>query len=356
MSANDAPGEVDTNNLFGSPNISTASEDDEELIDPEAKKAAEEQRERETVDIDGVPIADKDIKFKAEDIKKKDKMNYFVNVEGAEERAKAAAKKKEAEKRAAEKKAEDEKKATERQAKEAKLNAEKQQAAEKQQIEDVKNYIKKEKSKAAKKKEAEKRAADLKSKLKELFWSGKRKIFTLTLPVSVILIIIIASIVITSIKNDKAEDQLIADALAEVQEMEEMPFRKAVLDIDNNEILDNALVNYNFDEVDGIYDKIIKTMTENIDIARVYMDKAYRIMSYHPDEVERIVYAAELAYSYAPDELEMANDLYSIYMFAKMPDKAAEIDYKLQQINLKSQAEAEESQGSEVPYYNEEDF
>ena len=298
MSANDAPGEVDTNNLFGSPNISTASEDDEELIDPEAKKAAEEQRERETVDIDGVPIADKDIKFKAEDIKKKDKMNYFVNVEGAEERAKAD----------------------------------------------------------AKKKEAEKRAADLKSKLKELFWSGKRKIFTLTLPVSVILIIIIASIVITSINNDKAEDQLIADALAEVQEMEEMPFRKAVLDIDNNEILDNALVNYNFDEVDGIYDKIIKTMTENIDIARVYMDKAYRIMAYHPDEVERIVHAAELAYSYAPDELEMANDLYSIYMFAKMPDKAAEIDYKLQQINLKSQAEAEESQDSEVPYYNEEDF
>ena len=128
------------------------------------------------------------------------------------------------------------------------------------------------------------------------------------------------------------------------------------MEIDNNEILDNALVNYNFDEVDEIYDEIIKTLSEDIDIARVYMDKAYRIMDYHPEEVERIVHAAELAYSYAPDELSIANDLYSIYMFAEMPDKAAEIDYKLQQINLKFQAEAGETQGSEEPYYNEEDF
>ena len=108
--------------------------------------------------------------------------------------------------------------------------------------------------------------------------------------------------------------------------------------------------------VDEIYDEIIKTLDEDIDIARVYMDKANRIMDYHPEEVERIVHAAELAYSYAPDELSIANDLYSIYMFAEMPDKAAEIDYKLQQINLKFQAEAGETQGSEEPYYNEEDF
>ena len=355
MSVNDAPGEVNKDVVFDSPNISSS----EEEIEQEVDKAAEEQKKRETVEIDGIPIEEKEIKYKAEDIKKKGRMNYFVNVEGAEERAKAEAKRKEEEKRAAEKKAEEEKLAAERKAKEARLSAEKRQAAEKQHIEDVKNYIKKEKSKAAKEeKRADRKraAADLKNKLKKLFWNGKRKIFTLAIPVSVILIIIIASIVVTSIKNAEAENQWIADALAEVQSMEEMPFRQAILEIDNNEVLDNALVNYNFDEVDGIYDKIIKTMAEDSDIARLYVDKANRIMAYHPEEVERIVRAAELAYSYAPDEFEIASNLYDIYMFAEMPDKAAEIDEKLQQIFLKFQAEAEESQGSEVPNYNEEDF
>ena len=338
MSAKDAPGEVDNNN-FGSPNISSAEEEEIKEVD----KAAEEQKKRETVEIDGIPIEDKEIKYKAEDIKKMKKMNYFVNVEGAEERAKAAAKKKEAEKRAAEKQAEDEKREAEREAKEAKAKAEKDQAAEKQHIEDVKNYIKEQKAKKARDEKREENS-ERREKLYNLFWKGKRKIFTLIIPVSVILIIVIASFVITSINNAEAEDKLIAEALAEAQSMEEMPFRQAVLEIDNNEILDNALVNYNFDEVDGIYDKIIKKMTENIDIARVYMDKAYRIMDYHPEEVERIVRAAELAYSYAPDELEIANNLYGIYMFADMPDKAAEIDEKLQRINLKFQAEAGESQ------------
>ncbi len=360
MSANNAPGEVDKDKIFDSPNISSATDEENES---EVDKAAEEQKKRETVEIDGIPIEDKDIKYKAEDINKKGKINFFVNVEGAEERAKAEAKKAEtdakkaeAEKRAAEMRVETEKRASEREAKEARIAEDKKQAEQKKHIEEVNAYIKRQESQNSEKRTDRKRANDFKNKLKELFWNGKRKIFTLALSLSVILIVVIASFVITSIKNTETEEQLIADGLAEVQSMEEMPFRQAVLKIDNNEILDNALVNYNFDEVDEIYDEIIKTLSEDIDIARVYMDKAYRIMDYHPEEVERIVHAAELAYSYAPDELSIANDLYSIYMFAEMPDKAAEIDYKLQQINLKFQAEAGETQGSEEPYYNEEDF
>ena len=48
----------------------------------------------ETVDIDGISFDEKELKFKAEDIKKKGETEYFVNVEGAEQRKKEAAEKK----------------------------------------------------------------------------------------------------------------------------------------------------------------------------------------------------------------------------------------------------------------------
>ena len=59
MSAKNAPGEVNNKGLFGSPNITSSEED----ITSEVDKAAEEQKKRETVDIDGVPIDEKDIKY-----------------------------------------------------------------------------------------------------------------------------------------------------------------------------------------------------------------------------------------------------------------------------------------------------
>ena len=48
----------------------------------------------ETVDIDGISFDEKELKFKAEDIKKKGETEYFVNVEGAKQRKKEAAEKK----------------------------------------------------------------------------------------------------------------------------------------------------------------------------------------------------------------------------------------------------------------------
>lgn len=86
MSAKDAPGEVNKNPNFDSPNITSAADEVMEMID--AEKAA--RKKAETVEIDGVPIDEKEVKFKAEDIKKKGKTEYFVNVEGAEQRKREA--------------------------------------------------------------------------------------------------------------------------------------------------------------------------------------------------------------------------------------------------------------------------
>ncbi len=85
MSAYDAKGGDSSNPNFDSPNIS--DEQDQERIRAELEAA--ERRERETAKIDGMPIEEKDQKFKSEDIGKREKTEYFINVEGAEKRARA---------------------------------------------------------------------------------------------------------------------------------------------------------------------------------------------------------------------------------------------------------------------------
>lgn len=89
MSAKNAPGEVKENPNFDSPNITTAEEEEQQAINAEE----EARKKAETVDIDGIPIDEKDISYKASDISKKGKAEYFVNVEGAEQRKKEAEKK-----------------------------------------------------------------------------------------------------------------------------------------------------------------------------------------------------------------------------------------------------------------------
>lgn len=85
---------------FDSPNFESADDRaDVASVDAEV----EECKKRETVAIDGIPIDDENVKFRAEDIKKKKKQEYFVNVEGAEKRAREAAKQARAEQIAEEK-------------------------------------------------------------------------------------------------------------------------------------------------------------------------------------------------------------------------------------------------------------
>ena len=99
MSAKDAPGEVNNKNRQGdgaispnfddSPNISSAVDEEQQAI--AAEEAAKKQAE--TTLIDGIPIEGDDVKYKASEIKKKGKTEYFVNVEGAEKRKREAARK-----------------------------------------------------------------------------------------------------------------------------------------------------------------------------------------------------------------------------------------------------------------------
>ena len=98
MSANNAKssGEVGSNlganedsPNFESPNIVDAINEELEALEEEDKK----RRAQETVDIDGIPIEEKEQVFKTADITKRKKAEFFVNVEGDEERKLEAEKK-----------------------------------------------------------------------------------------------------------------------------------------------------------------------------------------------------------------------------------------------------------------------
>ncbi len=75
---------LDNGDVFKSPNIRSA--DGEELDVPAKMDGAETA----TPTVDGIPIAEEDIKFRAENIQKHDDSKMFVKIEGAEKRARQA--------------------------------------------------------------------------------------------------------------------------------------------------------------------------------------------------------------------------------------------------------------------------
>ena len=75
---------LDNGDIFKSPNI--RSTDGEELDGPAKMDGAETA----TPAVDDIPIAEEDIKFRAENIQKHDDSKMFVKIEGAEKRARQA--------------------------------------------------------------------------------------------------------------------------------------------------------------------------------------------------------------------------------------------------------------------------
>lgn len=295
MSAKDAPGEVNENPNFDSPNISSAADEEQQAIDA----AAEERKKAETVDIDGIPIEEKELQFKAEDIKKKGKTEYFVNVEGAEERKKEAAKKAKEEAEAAARKAKEEKAAADKAAAEqaaaeakAKTEEEKRQKAEDTRvIGELKQKAKarkKQNREIAQKEKQEKfkqyirddlqESARRANKVKKFFFGGWHKIIT------ILVILIIIAIPTFFIVNTNIEKKT---------KNEEMDQQQKLAD------LKNEVMMLSDEDVKGNKDKIISNVKEIDDIeqdvhsaidvmnwARLYGDKELE-NEYHQKCVDR---------------------------------------------------------------------
>lgn len=193
MSAKDAPGEVNKNPNFDSPNITSAADEVMEMID--AEKAA--RKKAETVEIDGVPIDEKEVKFKAEDIKKKGKTEYFVNVEGAEQRKREAQRraKLEAEEAKRRAKADDERVINELHKKAEQRKRENRAVEEKAKAED--NRVIGELHKKAEKRKKENRAAARKERAakRKKFFQKNKKLFKIIL-IAIVALVVAAGIAV----------------------------------------------------------------------------------------------------------------------------------------------------------------
>ena len=337
MSVNDAPGEVNKDKVFDSPNISSS----EEEIEKEVDKAAEEQKKRETVDIDGIPIEEKEIKYKAEDIKKKTKMNYFVNVEGAEERAKAEAKRKEEAKRAAAKQAEDEKKAAEKQKREEQAAADKKLADEKKQLDEVNAYVKKQKNAKVRAEKKEKRETDI-DQTKMILLKGWRKY--VTLGVTLASIVIIALSIALPIVNKNIENSKNDNTPVLTEEFEKVA---EVLGEDNTK---NAFDNYDFEEVDRIYSQLEKDLVSDTDIANLYLNKAKRTINSDMAEIDRARAALRKAYIFGGDNAEVVyglGEIYSMINDEENRDRMSELLTAIEKRAEKTDSEVVDDTGGE---------
>jgi hypothetical protein len=322
MSAKDAPGEVKDKELFDSPNISASEE--EEIIKPEVDKEAEEQKKRETVDIDGVPIDDKDIKYKASDIRKKGRMNYFVHVTDASKYEKLAEKRKAEAKRAAEHRAAEEKREAEHEEKVAAAAAVKKQAEEKKHIDEVNEYVKQ--------KKREKAAADKKEDRK---YSARRR----TIIISAIAVVVVAVIGV-AVALIVSNIQRIADEDAEKRRLDEEylaefmanPVNAMLEKINKDEQIIGYIENYQFEEVYRIYDEYLFEVTDNHVKAYVYMDLADKIRMNTTGEEKEVVKVMEKARIYEPEDRYLLSHLQSAYFEAGEKEKAKEVKAEIDRL------------------------
>jgi hypothetical protein len=282
MSAKDAPGEVNENPNFDSPNISSAADEEQQAIDA----AAEERKKAETVDIDGIPIEEKELQFKAEDIKKKGKTEYFVNVEGAEERKKEAAKKAKEEAEAAARKAKEEKAAADKAAAEqaaaeakAKTEEEKHQKAEDTRvIGELKQKAKarkKQNREIAQKEKQEKfkqyirddlqESARRANKVKKFFFGGWHKIIT------ILVILIIIAIPTFFIVNTNIEKKTKNEERDQQQKLADL--KNEVMMLSDEDVKGNKdKIISNVKEIDDI-EQDVRSAIDVMNWARLYGDK-----------------------------------------------------------------------------------
>ncbi len=324
MSVNNAPGEVDNKDIFDSPNISGAEEETAEAVD----KAAEEQKKRETVDIDGVPIDEKDIKYKAEDIRKKKKMKYFVNVEGEKEREKAEAKKQAEVKRVVEKMNAEAEHEVEREEKAAKAAEAKKQAEEEKQIKEVEAFVKKQKKEAARE-EKRSRSDDLSSLLKKIFIDGWHKFATAGVLVAIIIVVVCAIVIPKTIKpDDSGEEGGEAGSSNEVASDE---YSEAIKKINSKSVTD-ALDNYRYDEFEEIYTHLADGVSDNKYKALLYLDGANKILASDKNEAARAERMVDKAYACGSNDVTVMESVVNMYTLLESNQKRAAAEEKLNKL------------------------
>ncbi len=343
MSENDSKlfGEVDFNPntasdspatpITDSPNISSAV--DEERKQQVAVDAA--RRRAETVDIDGVPLDEKDVHFKTENIKKRSDADYFVNVEGEAERKRNAARRAreqaELERRATEeaaRKTAAEKKATE-EAAARKAAAEKKAAAatDKRVLGELRR-----KAYARKKEIRRVRFRHHRQKLRDRLFKGGNKFITLGVALAAAALILTFVI----IPLQQSADRRRAEELAQQQAAEYEQLKETDESLIIEPILDRAeerLDSYDLDGADIYYEEALSKVSTDELRSYIHLRRSQKIFNlmYELKE-DRVLSDALKAYELAPDSVDAMRWLATVYERRGDSEAAAELQQKLDQI------------------------
>ena len=297
---------------FESPNFESVTDEEQKKKD----KAAAERKKAETVDIDGIPIDEKELKFKAADIKKKGKTEYFVNVEGAEERKRNEEKRIRDEALEAKREAEEKAREAEEKARAAQAAANKKAAeAKKRATAEDNRVINELKQKAAARKKEIRRAKcqARRKRITSLLFEGGHKFITAGI------VLLTAAVVIWFIVVP-IEDARYAKLRAEQQAKEEEEIMKQ---LENDEdyvistLLDSAdedFRSFNLQKVDEIYDKALSMASNDGLKAEIYLRKSQTTYDLMYDlEPERVLNDALAAYRLVPDSPMTIDWLITVY-------------------------------------------
>lgn len=314
---------------FESPNFESVS--DEEQIKKE--KAAAERKKAETVDIDGIPIDEKELKFKVADIKKKGKTDFFVNVEGAEERKRDEEKRIREEAAEAKREAEEKAREAEEKARAARAAADKKAAEAKKRATAEDNRViseLKQKAEARKKEIRRAKGQARRKKVKTLLFARGHKFIT----IGILLLIAAAAVffVVIPIVDDMDRKR---DAEIIAREEEE---GKKRLEEDESYIIepilaeaDGYLENFDLSSADNLYNQALNKVSTDELRSYIYLHRSQTTAQLMYDiEPERVLNDAKKAYELNHDSYEATRWLAEVYERRGEKEKADTLRNKLE--------------------------
>ncbi len=355
MSANNAKssGEVGSNlganedsPNFESPNITDLAEEEQKEID----KAAEERKKAETVDIDGIPIDEKEVQFKAADIKKKGKTEFFVNVEGADERKRNEEKRIRDEAARARREAEEVAKEAEEKAHAAELAAKKkaEEAKRKATAEDNRVIGELKQKASQRKKEIRRAKRQIRhKKIRNFLFKGGNKFISL----GAVLLVIAGAIGLIIVP---IEDARYAKIRQEEQAREDEEAQKE-LEKDEYYVIstyldtaDEYFENFDLDKVDVIYNKALEMATTDEMRVEIYIRKSQTTYDLMYDlEPQRVLDDALAAYRLMPDSLTTIDWLITVYDRRGDEQRVADLEKKRDSLQESYEQEAPDDSGGE---------
>ena len=126
-------------------------------------------------------------------------------------------------------------------------------------------------------------------------------------------VLLVNNVIIPATQPKEEEKPKTEEIAAEYKDALNNTAVKEVLATLDDGILDRAFSNYEFDQIEIMYNTLVNDVEDFHDKAILYIDKANRIEFYSPNEADQIIKAVEQAHAYDPKDITIMRRLYKLY-------------------------------------------